>query len=62
MADKLGLQSEKVDESWLQRWRGRHGIRSLLFHGEGIDCEDGKDCLRQNASLFERYPKKHYQC
>ena len=52
MADKLGLQSEKIDESWLQRWLGCHGIRSLLFYEEGADCADYKDWLRQNESLL----------
>ena len=52
MTDKLGFQSDKVDESLLQRWLGCHGIRSLLFHEEGADCADYKDWLRQNESLL----------
>ena len=55
-AVRLGINSEDITESWVQRWRARHGIKSLVLHGEAADCPDYADWLEAHKCIFEKYP------
>ena len=50
--------AEVVDESWVQRWRERHGIRYKTIHGEAGDCPDFTGWLVANKSTIESYEKE----
>ena len=56
ISDKVG--AEVVDESWVQRWRERHGIRYKTIHGEAGDCPDYIGWLVANKSTIESYEKE----
>ena len=42
MASHMKVDVKRVDELWLQKWRGLYGIISVKAHGEAGDCENEK--------------------
>ena len=45
IAKKLGADADALNESWLQRWRERHGIHYKALHGEAGDCHAFEEWL-----------------
>ena len=59
---RLGAgDSTKLDISWVQRWRGRHNIKSIKLHGEAGDCPDYNKWLQNtNREIAEYAPEDIY--
>ena len=59
MATRLGFGTDTVNESWLQRWRERHGIHFKTIYGEANDCPDFEKWLEVMLPTFDEYEPSH---
>lgn len=54
-ARRFGRDPDTVNESWLQRWRERHGIRYVALHGESAECPNFENWLDAIQATIEKY-------
>ena len=54
-AIRIGMSPEEVTESWMQRWRCHHCIKSIGFHGAVADCVNYSDWLVAPRDIFHQY-------
>ena len=60
IAMRLGIEAA-LYESWVQRWRERHGIKYVKPHGESADCPDFSEWLVAiQPTLAKYHPRDIY--
>ena len=55
IALRLGIEGGALNESWVQRWRERHGIKYVRPHGESADCPDFSEWLVAIQPILVKY-------
>ena len=58
ISQRLNHPVDAINESWVQRWRQRHGIHYIMLHGEGADCPDFTPWMNWVKSILDQYALK----
>ena len=54
-AIRICMNPEEITESWVQRWRCRHSIKSIGLQGEAADCANYSDWLVAHRDILHQY-------
>ena len=58
VAKRLGIEEKYINESWVQRWRQRYGVKYQTVHGEANDCPDFSDWRKGIQPVLNLYKKE----